>query len=104
MVAEGAADPRQRIDKWLWFARVLKSRSLATRLVEDGFVRVNANRIDNPAKAVRPGDVVTVALERQVRVLKVLAPGSRRGPFAEARTLYDELSESRAASVFPLPD
>lgn len=99
MVPDAPADRRQRIDKWLWFARVLKSRTLAARLVEDGFVRINTNRIGNPAKAVRPGDVVTVALERHVRVLKVLEPGTRRGPFTEAQTLYMELSDVAAGEA-----
>ncbi len=83
---------RQRLDKWLWFARVVKTRSLAARLVSDGHVRVNAVRVDNPAKGVRAGDVLTVALERGVRVLRVVQPGERRGPFTEARTLFDDLS------------
>ena len=82
---------RQRLDKWLWFARVVKSRSLAARLVAEGHVRVNGTRSDNPAKLVRSGDVLTIALERRVRVLRVAAPGLRRGPFEEARTLFAEL-------------
>ena len=86
------ADPRQRLDKWLWFARVIKSRTGAAKLVEEGHVRINAVRADNPAKAIRPGDVLTVALDRQVRVLKVVAPGERRGPYEEARLLYEDLS------------
>ncbi|MBN9080400.1 MAG: RNA-binding protein [Rhizobiales bacterium 62-17] len=83
---------RQRLDKWLWFARVVKSRTLAAKLVTDGFVRVNSTKADAPAKAVGAGDVLTIALERQVRVLKVLAPGARRGPYEEARTLYEDCS------------
>ena len=87
------ADARQRLDKWLWFARVIKSRTGAAKLVEEGHVRINAVRAENPAKAIRPGDVLTVALDRQVRVLKVLAPGERRGPYEEARLLYEELGQ-----------
>ena len=87
-------DLRQRLDKWLWFARVVKSRTGAAKLVEDGHVRVNAVRVDNPAKAIRPGDVLTIALDRQVRVLKVLAPGERRGPYEEAKLLYEDLAAS----------
>ena len=84
---------KQRLDKWLWFARVVKTRSLAARLVGEGHVRVNAVRVDNAAKGVRPGDVLTVALDRGgVRVLRVLRPGDRRGQFAEARTLFEDLS------------
>ncbi len=85
-------DERQRLDKWLWFARVVKTRSLAARLVAEGHVRLNARRIDTPAKNVVPGDVLTIALEREVRILKVIAPGTRRGAYAEARHLFDDLS------------
>ena len=85
--------PRQRLDKWLWYARVIKSRTSASRLVEEGHVRVNTVRTDNPAKSVRPGDVLTIALDQQVRVLKVLSPGERRGPFEEAKLLFEDLTE-----------
>ncbi len=90
----GASAPagRQRLDKWLWFARVMKTRTLAAKLVSEGHVRVNAARVNAPAKAVAPGDVLTIALERQVLVLKVLDAGERRGPYAEARLLYEDLS------------
>lgn len=88
---------RQRLDKWLWFARVTKTRSLAARLVAEGHVRLNARRIETPAKSVGPGDVLTIALERQVRVLKILAPGTRRGAFAEARLLFEELTPGAAS-------
>jgi ribosome-associated heat shock protein Hsp15 len=84
---------RQRLDKWLWLARVAKTRSLAARLVAEGRVRLNARRIETPAKGVGPGDVLTIALERQVRVLKVVAPGARRGGFSEASLLFEELSD-----------
>ena len=70
----------------------MKSRTSAAKLVEDGHVRVNAVRADNPAKGIRPGDVLTIALDRQVLVLKVLMPGERRGPYEEARLLYEELT------------
>jgi ribosome-associated heat shock protein Hsp15 len=92
---------RQRLDKWLWFARMTKSRSLAARLVEEGHVRLNGRRVEAPARAVAPGDVLTIALDRQVRVLKILAPGERRGPFVEACRLYQDLDQDRAAPVDP---
>jgi ribosome-associated heat shock protein Hsp15 len=84
---------RQRLDKWLWLARVAKTRSLAARLVAEGRVRLNARRIETPAKGVGPGDVLTIALERRVRVLKVVARGARRGGFSEASLLFEELSD-----------
>ena len=87
---------RQRIDKWLWCARVVKSRTLAARLVEDGYVRVNGARSIPPARPVAPGDVLTIALERQVRVLRVLAMAERRGPFKEASLLFEEIGEGAA--------
>jgi ribosome-associated heat shock protein Hsp15 len=93
---------RQRLDKWLWFARVVKSRSLATRLVAAGHVRINARRIDTPAKAVSPGDVLTIALEQQVRILKILDPGTRRGAFPEAKLLFEDLSASATSPECPL--
>jgi ribosome-associated heat shock protein Hsp15 len=84
---------QQRLDKWLWFARVVKTRSLAARLVAEGHVRLNARRIETPAKAVVPGDVLTIALEQSVRVLKVIGPGTRRGAYAEAKLLFEDLSQ-----------
>ena len=98
--APGPAAGRQRLDKWLWFARVVKTRSLAARLILEGHVRVNGTRSDSPAKLVKAGDVLTVALDRQVRVLRVAAPGLRRGPFEEARTLFAEVP-TRAEDTGP---
>ncbi len=85
----------QRIDKWLCFARVVKTRTLAARLVEAGHVRLNGVRLNNAAKMLRCGDVLTIALERQVRVLRVVADGERRGPFSEASTLFEDLGAKR---------
>jgi ribosome-associated heat shock protein Hsp15 len=79
----------QRLDKWLWFSRILKSRTLAAQLVSNGKVRVNRTRAVKPSQTVRPGDVLTVALRGKVRVLRVLAAGDRRGPPAEAQGLYE---------------
>ncbi|MBH0237290.1 RNA-binding S4 domain-containing protein [Methylobrevis albus] len=86
-------DGVQRIDKWLWFARVAKTRTLAAKLVAGGGVRVNKVRTDAPATAVRVGDVLTIAVARSVRVLKVAGLGERRGPAPEAALLYEDLSE-----------
>ena len=83
---------RQRIDKWLVYARAVKSRSLAARLVEGGHVRVNRAKISDPSRPVRPGDVLTVALESGVFVWRILALGDRRGPATEARLLYEEVA------------
>jgi ribosome-associated heat shock protein Hsp15 len=80
--------PGQRLDKWLWFARVMKSRTMAAELVGSGKVRVNRVRVVKPSHMLRQGDVLTVALRGQVRVLQVLSVGTRRGPPQEARLLY----------------
>lgn len=81
-----------RIDKWLWYARVVKTRSAAAALCEDGSVRLNGTRVDQAHKAIRIGDVVTVALAGRIKVLKVLALAERRGPYAEAQHIYEDLS------------
>ena len=75
----------------------MKTRSLAAKLVAEGHVRVNGTRIETAAKPVKPGDVVTIALERQVRVLKVVDAGDRRGPAPEAQRLYEDLAPPPAA-------
>jgi ribosome-associated heat shock protein Hsp15 len=96
---------RQRIDKWLFFVRVVKSRSLAAKLVQAGRVRVNRDKTDQPSHQVKPGDVLTITLERRVLVYRVVACGSRRGPAEEARTLYEDLTPpSAGTSGAPLPD
>jgi ribosome-associated heat shock protein Hsp15 len=84
--------PTQRLDKWLWFARIVKSRTLAAEVVAQGKIRVNRARAVKASQTVRPGDVLTVALRGRVQVLKVAAAGIRRGPPPEARLLYQDLS------------
>jgi ribosome-associated heat shock protein Hsp15 len=71
---------RQRIDKWLWCAHVVRTRAAAAALAAGGRVRVNGQRINAASRAVRRGDVITVALDRTVRVLKVVGFADRRGP------------------------
>jgi ribosome-associated heat shock protein Hsp15 len=83
---------RQRIDKWLWHARVVRTRSAAAALADTGLVRINGVRIDTSSRPVRLGDVVTVALDRHVRVLKVTGYADRRGSADAARVLFDELT------------
>ncbi len=82
---------RQRIDKWLWHARVVRTRSAAALLAASGHVRINGQRVDASSRAVRPNDVVTVALDRTVRVLRVLGFAERRGSADEARVLWEDL-------------
>jgi ribosome-associated heat shock protein Hsp15 len=96
------SEDRQRIDKWLWHARVVRTRSAAAELVMSGHVRINGTRIDAPSRAVRPGDVVTAGLGRTVRVMKVIGFVERRGGSETARTLYQDLSAgTEAASSKP---
>ena len=83
---------RQRIDKWLWHARMVRTRSNAAALVEAGHVRLNAKRVDGASHLVRMGDVVTIALDRSVRVIEVAGFCERRGGAPEARALYRELT------------
>jgi ribosome-associated heat shock protein Hsp15 len=82
---------RQRIDRWLWHARLVRTRGAAAALAGSGFVRVNGARIDAPGRMVRTGDVITVALGRGVRVLKVTGFIERRGPAGTGATLYEDL-------------
>jgi ribosome-associated heat shock protein Hsp15 len=85
--------PKLRLDKWLWQARFFKTRSMAARQVSAGRVRVNATRARKPAHYVTPGDVLTFAQAREIRVVEIIALGTRRGPAPEARTLYNDLTE-----------
>ena len=82
---------RQRLDKWLWHARVVKARSSAAALVAAGHVRINGVREKAPGHAVKPGDVLTIALDNSVRILKVVAFAERRGDASAARVLYEDL-------------
>jgi len=82
---------RQRLDKWLWHARVVKARASAAALIEAGHVRVNGVREKAPGHSVKAGDVVTVGLDRSVRLLKVIGFSERRGDATAARVLYEDL-------------
>lgn len=80
-----------RIDKYLWFARLAKDRSLAQKMAEAGFIRVNGRRIDRSHAAIRRGDLITFPFGTRVRIVRVLSLPHRRGPAAEAATLYEEI-------------
>lgn len=83
---------RQRIDKWLWHSRVVRTRAAAAGLAASGHVRVNGSRVKAPSRMLRLGDVVTVSLYQGVRVLKVAGFAGQRGSGEAARLLYEELS------------
>lgn len=81
-----------RLDKWLWYARVYKSRSIAQTEIKAGKIRVNSVKTGTPSRTVVPGDVMTITKPRQVLILKMVACGVRRGPASEAQQLYEDLT------------
>jgi ribosomal 50S subunit-recycling heat shock protein len=89
------ADESLRIDVWLWRARFCKTRTLAARLIEEGRVRLTRagqeQRLDKPARTVKPGDALVFAIAGRVHAVRIEGLGERRGPPAEARTLYTAL-------------
>lgn len=89
MTAE--ASPRIRIDKWLWHARFFKSRTLAGKFCSGGGMRVNDQLITKAHVHVGPGDVLTFAKANQIKVVKIIDIGTRRGPAPEAQGLYEDL-------------
>jgi ribosome-associated heat shock protein Hsp15 len=88
---------RQRIDRWLWHARVVRTRAAAASLASSGHVRINGVRIKAPSREVKSGDVVTVALDRGIRVLKVCGFAQFRGNAESASGLYEELGRGMVA-------
>jgi ribosome-associated heat shock protein Hsp15 len=84
----------QRLDKWLWFARLTKSRTMAATAVCEGKIRVNRERVDTPSRPIKIGDVVTSRVHRTIRVWRVVALGEKRGPASEAAKLYEDLTPS----------
>lgn len=92
-----------RLDKWLWQARFCKSRGIAAGLVASGRLRVNGQRVAKPAHPVGPGDVLTLPMGGQVRLIRVLAAGQRRGPAPEAQALYHDLDTDRSTGAASPP-
>ena len=80
-----------RIDRFLFFIRVLKSRTLAQGLIDEGHVRIDGKRVEKSSEDVRIGSIIAMPLHGKVRVLRVLSLPGRRGPAAEARACYQEL-------------
>ena len=93
MEAAGEDQAWQRLDKWLWCARFMKARSDCARLVAGGSVRINRQATGKPHARLRPGDILTLPLRQQVRVVRVLSLASRRGSAPEAQALYEELAD-----------
>ena len=92
---------RQRLDKWLWCARLVKTREAAASLVEAGHVRLNGHKTLKPGHAVKAGDVLTIVLNAGVRVLHVAGVAERRGPAEAARLLYRQAGMSTEVDKTP---
>ncbi len=88
-----------RIDKLLWFLRLVRSRNLAQALVEQGHIRCNGRRVERLHHKVAPGDALVVPLPAGVCVFELLALPQRRGPASEAQSCYRVLDERRAYPI-----
>ncbi len=93
----GGTPENPRLDKWLWYARFFKSRTLATRLCASGRLRVNGSIVKKAHYVLKLGDVLTFPREPHIRVIRVVALGTRRGPATEARALYEDLEPPQRA-------
>src|ERR1044071_1114464 len=96
--AENAKET-QRLDKWLWHARIVKTRSLAAQFVEQGKFRINREKALKPSHAVKSGDVITAAIFGRVRVLRVEGFSARRGPAVEAQALYVDITPAQTGEA-----
>ena len=87
-----------RLDTWLWYARFYKSRSLSSKAILSGKLRINSNKITKPATKVKTNDVLTLNHVNEIRIIQIQSLGSRRGPASEAQSLYIDLTEDRIGS------
>jgi ribosome-associated heat shock protein Hsp15 len=94
MASQAPAAPSLRIDKWLWHARFCRTRAIAQEKAAAGEIRLNGQRVVKPSAQVRAGDTITLTTGREVVVVRVLGLGARRGPAAEARSLYAVVDEN----------
>ena len=92
MTGNGGTEKALRLDKWLWFARFFKTRANATRAIAGGRFRLDGDVMSKPHRAAQPGQVLTFVQGERVRVIRIVALGSRRGPATEAAELYEDLS------------
>ncbi|MDT9599673.1 RNA-binding S4 domain-containing protein [Sphingosinicella rhizophila] len=97
------AEESLRLDKFLWFARIVKTRSLAQRIAGEGRLRLQGRVVDRAHVPVRVGDVLSFAVHGRVRVIRIEALPARRGPPAVARLLYSEMGEGRPATDHRAP-
>lgn len=101
MTEDASPQESLRLDKWLWYARFFKSRSLATRLCEAGKVRLAGTVVSKTHQKIKCGDVLTFRKGDHVRVIKIVALGTRRGPASEAQALYEDLAPPQRESRLP---
>ena len=87
-----------RLDTWLWYARFYKSRSLSSKAILSGKLRINSNKITKPATKVKTNDVLTLNYVNEIRIIQIQSLGYRRGPASEAQSLYIDLTEDRIGS------
>ena len=87
-----------RLDTWLWYARFYKSRSLSSKAILSGKLRINSNKITKPATKVKTNDVLTLNYINEIRIIQIQSLSSRRGPASEAQSLYIDLTEDRIGS------
>lgn len=92
MTGPGETLRKERLDRFLFFSRAVKSRTLAQKLIETGAIRVNSERTDKSDHKVGAGDVLTMSLHGRILVWRILDPGTRRGPASEAQGLYEDMS------------
>ena len=87
----GTAASSQRLDRWIWHARIVKTRTIAATLVTEGYVRVNGERAEQPGRPIKAGDILTIALPARVRVVKVTGILPRRADADAARHTYESM-------------
>ena len=83
---------KERLDRFLFFSRAVKSRTLAQKIIESGAIRVNSERTERTDHKVGAGDVLTMSIHGKVLVWRIIDPGTRRGPASEAQGLYEDIS------------
>ena len=101
MTEAASSQDSLRADKWLWFARFFKSRSLATQICQAGKLRLSGQGVVKAHTKVKVGDVLTFPQARHIRVIKIVALSTRRGPASEAQALYEDLKPPEAESRLP---
>ena len=92
MSGEGGSEKALRLDKWLWYARFFKTRANASKAISGGRFRLDGEVMSKPHRAAQPGQVLTFMQGERVRVIRIVALGTRRGPAAEAVELYEDMS------------